>query len=958
MKKLSFCFLILLVFTGIINSQEKWVQENMSTWKRQVGAIPKVQPNPDIFIPSRNTIYLFSPFGVNAVSPNFRVLPNSNQQDEVILVSWRQNPMLMFGSANTSIGSVFGQGCYVTTNGGVNWYGTDLLPNMPGSTSDPAPAIDKDGRIIFTTLNTMSTAFMIGNYSTDNGVTFSTPYTIYSGSSDKNLANTDDVPTSPYYGRTYVVWTKWTSPYPAVISYTTNGGVSWSTMYQINSSPSGLSQGTDVVVGHLGQVYVTWSAQSGSVSDYVGFAKSTNGGTSFTVTENAFDVNGMRSSSFNGWGVRVNDFPRIDVDKSGGARHGWIYIVDCEKNLSPAGSDPDIILHRSTNEGLTWSSGIRVNQDAMNNGKVQFFPAIRVDEYGGLNVVYYDNRNFPSVGDSCDVYVSRSIDGGNTWTDIKVSDHSWKPAGEPGMGTYMGDYIGITSGNNKVWPFWFDNKSGSFQAWTCSIDLGPSINHTPLTNTELTTGTRQVLAQIIPAGSGINPSQTKLFFTKNPTIFTDSVVMTHGTGNNWTANITLSGPGTYRYYLKTIDSINRVATAPGGAPANYFSFIASPDTIKPVITHTPLANVPKVNWPVSTSAVVTDNIGVDSVWVRWYKNNTGTGIKHFKLLPTGGNNYSATFNSVNSDVLVGDSIFYRVFARDNSSGHNTDSTALYQFKIINQVNVTIGTGTTAIGWPYYTFYMDSRTDMLYLGSEIGIPAPGAYITKIGFDVVSAASQVMNGFQIKMQNTTATSITAFTSTNWTIAYNGTYSVPGSGWQLVTLQTPFYYTGGSNLLIEICFNNSSYTSNSTVNGAAATGRNVHQHSDLSSGDGCTAITTPGTTYTQLPNIQLVMNPGPTGIEQKGNEIPTKYELAQNYPNPFNPTTKINFAIPKQGMVTLKVYDVLGREVANLVNEVKTAGNYIVDFDASALSSGVYFYKIDVNGFSDVKRMMLIK
>jgi len=335
MKKLLLSFLIILLFAGLSVSQEKWVQDNMNTWKRQTGQIPKNPVNQNIFIPNRGPLFLYSPFGINSVSANIRVLPNSNQQDEVILVSWRENPLLMFGSANTTVGSSFGQGCYVTTNGGTNWYGTDLLPNMPGSTSDPAPAIDKDGRIIFTTLNTMSTAFMIGNYSTDNGVTFSTPYTIYSGSSDKNLANTDDVPTSPYYGRTYVVWTRWSNPYPAAISYTTNGGVSWTSMQVINSSPSGLSQGTDVVVGHLGQVYVCWSAQSGSVSNYVGFAKSTNGGANFTVTENAFDVNGMRSNSFNGWGVRVNDFPRIDVDKSGGPRHGWIYIVDCEKNLAP-----------------------------------------------------------------------------------------------------------------------------------------------------------------------------------------------------------------------------------------------------------------------------------------------------------------------------------------------------------------------------------------------------------------------------------------------------------------------------------------------------------------------------------------------------------------------------------------------------------------------------------------------
>ncbi len=98
--------------------------------------------------------------------------------------------------------------------------------------------------------------------------------------------------------------------------------------------------------------------------------------------------------------------------------------------------------------------------------------------------------------------------------------------------------------------------------------------------------------------------------------------------------------------------------------------------------------------------------------------------------------------------------------------------------------------------------------------------------------------------------------------------------------------------------------------------------------------------------------------SNIRKLNNETVDKYSLSQNYPNPFNPTTKINFAIPKQGLVTLKVYDVLGREVANLVNEVKTAGNYIVDFDASYLASGVYFYKLEVNGFSDVKRLVLIK
>ncbi|MFA5012031.1 MAG: choice-of-anchor J domain-containing protein [Ignavibacteria bacterium] len=98
--------------------------------------------------------------------------------------------------------------------------------------------------------------------------------------------------------------------------------------------------------------------------------------------------------------------------------------------------------------------------------------------------------------------------------------------------------------------------------------------------------------------------------------------------------------------------------------------------------------------------------------------------------------------------------------------------------------------------------------------------------------------------------------------------------------------------------------------------------------------------------------------SGITVVSNEIPSSYSVSQNYPNPFNPTTKINFALPKSGLVTMKVYDILGKEVATLVNEVKNAGSYTVDFNASSLTSGMYFYKVSVNGFSEVKKMMLIK
>ena len=86
--------------------------------------------------------------------------------------------------------------------------------------------------------------------------------------------------------------------------------------------------------------------------------------------------------------------------------------------------------------------------------------------------------------------------------------------------------------------------------------------------------------------------------------------------------------------------------------------------------------------------------------------------------------------------------------------------------------------------------------------------------------------------------------------------------------------------------------------------------------------------------------------------------EFNLAQNYPNPFNPSTKINYSIPAEGLVTLKVYNIIGQEVATLVNDVKSAGAHSINFDASKLSSGIYLYKISSNGFNQTKKMMLIK
>ena len=104
-------------------------------------------------------------------------------------------------------------------------------------------------------------------------------------------------------------------------------------------------------------------------------------------------------------------------------------------------------------------------------------------------------------------------------------------------------------------------------------------------------------------------------------------------------------------------------------------------------------------------------------------------------------------------------------------------------------------------------------------------------------------------------------------------------------------------------------------------------------------------------------------PIGIEPISSEIPQRYELLQNYPNPFNPMTKLRFNIPAtvettRRVVSLRVYDVLGKEIAVLVNENLKPGIYEIEWDASNIPSGVYFYSLITNEFTQTKKMVVLK
>ena len=409
---------------------------------------------------------------------NFRLHPSGVSQSETFITRHPSNPNILFASANTlsSAGGLFiSEGIYVSTDAGANWFGSDTCNGTPINFhgGDPGIAIDKNGTFVLTRLGRSPFQGLYSHYSTNNGISWSGQTTISTDLLERATTQADGDASSSFYGRTYTAWVRFSPPYPISFSYTDHGGQNWSTPAQVNNPPQRCAGG-EIALGTGGRVNLTWAGVqpiSPFTEVHAGYAFSTNGGQNWNVTENAFAMNGIQGFLPQKNNIRVNGQPRIDVDATGGPRDGWVYIVTTQKNLAPAGTDPDIILNRSTNGGQSWLPAVRVNQDPLNDGKIQFFPAVHVDNNGGVNIIYYDDRN--TTSDSSGVFLSRSTDGGATWKDYQISNHNFKPAPVSGGGQgYQGDNIGLTSLGTILWAVWMDNSVNNlYQIWGSPIDL-------------------------------------------------------------------------------------------------------------------------------------------------------------------------------------------------------------------------------------------------------------------------------------------------------------------------------------------------------------------------------------------------------------------------------------------------------------------------------------------------------
>ncbi|MHA2099122.1 MAG: hypothetical protein ACW99A_10570 [Candidatus Kariarchaeaceae archaeon] len=111
-----------------------------------------------------------------------------------------------------------------------------------------------------------------------------------------------------------------------------------------------------------------------------------------------------------------------------------------------------------------------MNQDQINNGKTHYFPAIHVDKFGAVNIIFYDDRN--TTTDSVGVFLACSDNGGDSWNEFEISDDNYKPTPIGGLGQgYQGDNIDLTSTDMQIWPVWMDNSKGIYQIWTAPIEF-------------------------------------------------------------------------------------------------------------------------------------------------------------------------------------------------------------------------------------------------------------------------------------------------------------------------------------------------------------------------------------------------------------------------------------------------------------------------------------------------------
>ncbi|MBI1802939.1 MAG: exo-alpha-sialidase [Ignavibacteria bacterium] len=371
------------------------------------------------------------------------------------------------------LSSIWPQGYYLSLDQGISWSGHDTV--LYENATDPTVSFDLDGFQYM--------CFISGNniYVAEYEKTrknWRIPGQPIPNTSNPNKTHMaiDVNATSPFKNNIYVAWLALSdSPKAIMFSRSTDRGVSFSYPKRISgASGYAAGHGVNLAIGPNGEIYATW-VYFDVIPGYesaLGFTRSLDSGRTWNAPIR------LNVSGFSGiWArvsksedprekIRVSSFPSMDVDRTQGPRRGTIYLVWANGSSATDHTKPNVMMIKSTDGGDTWSNTKTVNDDATYTD--QWSPWINVDFYGGVNIVFYDGRIDPTNNFLTQVYLARSTDGGNFFSNYQISDYAFVPTAITSEG-YYGDYIGITSTKNYVVATWHDNHTGIYQAYAARM---------------------------------------------------------------------------------------------------------------------------------------------------------------------------------------------------------------------------------------------------------------------------------------------------------------------------------------------------------------------------------------------------------------------------------------------------------------------------------------------------------
>ncbi len=888
------------------------------------------------------------------------------------------NPLWTFSAFNTN-------SAFRSTNG-TSWIASS--PNFGVTVNgDPLTAYDSLGNLYYESMFGGVTGCKVIR-STDNGATWGPSVTAVSGN-DKNWMACDQT-MGPYANYVYTGMT------PGNFARSTDFGATWVTTRTFsNQTFPGMmvAVGPDVVGGNNisgGCVYVVTHSGSNSAGVYT-FHNSTDGGLTFTQkSSNQFpnyigtEVSGRSTVS----AMRCRPYPMIAADNSFGPNRGRLYLVYASNNPAGNGNKSDIFLRSSTDQGTTWSASVVVNDDPSSQNNFQFHPAIWCDkETGRLYIKFYDTRRVPT-SDSMDVYATYTDNGGVTFVpNQRLTNRTFRinfnNAAAP---AYKGDYDAITSNRYAAMAVWTDFRNNNYLGMTSYFpDYAMLANaaRDTLKFTDSTTATIKVPAvklytQNVKFSVTVSPAAPFVFTWQGRdslTSYPDSVILKIKTNNvaegNYTVTVTGQGPNGTPVHVRNIAMrVQYIPNTVRVTQPNGGEIWVQGQTKQ--IKWTKGGDVSNVRIEYSTNngstwTTVNPSVPAATGLLNWTVPATPTTQNRVRIawvdsLTTILDQSDAAFTISGPTALIAttpDSLKAVL-----QYGNNTTFDTL---RISNSGTVTLTWSTTGTTWANafpatgtvpadstraapVRFNANGLLGGTY-GGNLTITSNDAFrpsvtvpmrLTVAGIaQIVVTPRDTLNFGAVRLGRTDTLAVKVRNTGTDTLRGTTNVNPPG---RFSTITPNIKLAPNDSTVVRVIF-----TPLDSTSSYSSTLRILNNDPDPADDTVFVALRGRGTGLTSV-QISLL------------DVIPDRFSLEQNYPNPFNPSTTIRFGIPSgvsaDDATTLKVFDVVGREVATLVSEKLSAGVYAVKFETGGLASGIYLYRLTAGKFVETKRMLLLK